>query len=213
MLYIACFDDHGFIDRNELEEVVKGQPLDFVLYGGDHSIGTVELIAEATMGIKKYALRGNHDNDYIELAFSRVGAENLHGKIIETDQGLIIGGFAGSHQYKENRANRTLLSQYESLLIACEMITELQERNVGMDILFSHDQAFIKAYSPSLFFNDGSSHCGLIGNTWLTCFNDIHKGIEPVQHHIHGHLHQNYQTEWPAGQIETCVYGIKLLQL
>ena len=212
---VIC-DDHGIIKEENLDAAVKEKP-DFVVYGGDHSPYTVELVASATMGIPKYALLGNHDGEFVEKAFRKVGAVNLHGQIIKTDQGLILGGMHGSHAYDENHSRRTFLYQDESMKVAKDMIDKLQKLNTGLDIFFSHDKALFKAYNPSLIYNDGRTHCGLLGNTWLVAYHDINnetKSILPVQYFIHGHLHQEYRKEWEqGGQIEECVFGVKVLEL
>ena len=213
---LACFDDHGIVDITELEKGVNQHP-DFVVFGGDHSPYTVKIIAEATMGIKKYALRGNHDGVYIEQAFHEVEAENIHGRIVETAEGLIIGGMHGSHQYREDRSGRTFLFQDESLQIAKTMVSELKKRSKGMDILFSHDKAFYRAYDPEGNYNDGCSHVGLVGNTWLLNFQNASSGIEPVQYFVHGHMHERdpkkAQKRWKDGRGLDCVYGVKILDL
>lgn len=213
---LVIYDDHGYIEDDELEAAVKAQP-DFVVYGGDHSPYTVELIAAATMGIPKYALLGNHDGEFVKTAFQKVGAVDLHGQVIKTNQGLIIGGMHGSHAYTEDRSRRTLLHQDESMEVAKAMLDRLQELDTGLDILFTHDQALIKAYDPSLIYNDGCSHCGLLGNTWLAVYHDIYnetKPILPVQYFIHGHLHQEYRKVWEhGGQVEECVFGVKVVEL
>ena len=213
---LVIYDDHGYIEEEDLKKAVKEKP-DFVVFGGDHGLYTLELVASATMGIPKYALLGNHDGEFVEKAFRKVGAVNLHGEVIKTDQGLIIGGMHGSHTYNEDRSRRTLLYQEESMKVAKGMIDRLQDLNTGLAILFSHDKALFKAYNPSLTYNDGCSHCGLLGNTWLVSYHDIYnetKKILPVQYFIHGHLHQEYRKTWAqGGQIEECVYGVRVLEL
>lgn len=209
---LAVFDDHGFIRRSDLEKGIQAKP-DFVVFGGDHSRYTVELVAQAATGIRKYALRGNHDNDYIEQTFKRVGAVNIHGKILETSEGLVIGGMQGSHIYRENRKGRTFLTHYESMQVAKSMIYELKNRQTGMNILFSHDKAFTKTYDPTFVYNDGCSHVGLIGNTWLVSYNDYRKGVLPTGCFIHGHLHQKDKKEWNSAQIERNVYGLLLVEM
>ena len=209
---LAVFDDHGFVKLSDLEKEIQAG-IDFVVFGGDHSLQTIQVVSEATMGIRKYALRGNHDSEYIDMMFKKINAENIHGRVLKTPEGLIIAGMRGSHIYTENRRNRTLLTHHESMVIADSMIRELTRLGRGMDIFFAHDQAFTKTYDPALIYNDGCSHVGLLGNTYLAYYRDDSAGIDPVKYFVHGHLHQKSVRMWLSGQIEMNVYGVQTLSL
>lgn len=159
--------------------------IDVCILLGDHSAQDIECILKFIPKEKIYGLLGNHDT-HNDLEFYNI--KNIHATTIEI-KGVKIAGFQGCIKYKEN-SKAPLYSQEESL--------EISNNFSEVDILVSHDTYFT---SPS----NSPAHDGLQGITKA-----IYSCKIPI--HIHGHLHEEAQTQLLNDTTSYSVYGCKLLK-
>ena len=183
---IVIADTHNSLDENELVNTLSLHPdYDLCLLLGDHSNQDVEKVLKHINKDKIYALRGNHDNDYIKY----YSLNNLNGNFVEIN-GVKILGIEGSFKYKP--IDFPSFTQEESIMF-------LKDR-VRADILVSHDSPF-----DDTKMND-PAHQGLFGITYYLFKNK-------VKYNIHGHIHENYKKKLINGTTEISMFNIDYIEL
>jgi Icc-related predicted phosphoesterase len=153
--------------------------VDMIISCGDLPYYYLEYILDM-LNVPMFFVHGNHD-PVVEIGShgSRShpwGAENLHGRLVNQDEILLLG-FEGSIRYSKARYQYT---QSEMWLIVMRMVPRLVRnrlvRGRYLDILVTH--------SPALGFGvpDDPAHQGFAAFRWLL------KVFKP-RYHLHGHVH------------------------
>lgn len=157
---------------------------DLILMAGDISEAYFPHIHELSRGVPLLAVLGNHDYPGVLSRHSYI--TNIHGKTVKAGT-ITVAGIEGSNKYKE--VNFPSLTQPESMVVAYGL--------KNADILLSHTSPF------GIHEKNCDTHCGLLG------INEYLEREEP-RFHIHGHQHENIQTQY--GETLICgVYGISLI--
>ena len=174
-------DTHGTLHEDEFSSYVASNNYDLCIMLGDHYNRDIDIIVRYIDRSKLYGLMGNHDYNYLD----DYSIPNLNGKIIEKN-GIKILGMEGSFKYKP--VDFPSFTQEESI--------EFLDKYPKVDILVSHDRKFdpTKQRDPA--------HQGLIGITKY-----LYKNKIPI--HIHGHIHDDYESTMLNGTKEYSIFGFK----
>lgn len=174
---LVISDLHGLLKKNFTVSDIDDY---FIL--GDVSSSDLRILDTCIPLEKAYYLHGNHDN-YNQYT----KGTNLHNKYYFHK--VRFAGFEGSIKYKDSSS--PLYTHEESI--------ELLDNQTFVDILFTHDRAFL---------NDNSdyAHCGLLGISKYLCDKKV-----PI--HIHGHTHKNEIEILPNGTKSISIRGIAIVDI
>lgn len=184
-LLIITDTHNSLVYNTSFLESLDMDDIDACILLGDHSWQDIECVLKLIPKEKMFGLLGNHDT-HNDLEFYNI--KNIHATTIEIN-GVKIAGFQGCVKYKEH-SKAPLYSQEESL--------EISNSFNNVDILVSHDTYFTSS-------SDSPAHDGLQGITKA-----IYSCKTPI--HIHGHLHQESETQLLNGTTSYSVYGCKLFK-
>ena len=182
---IIISDTHGRLREDEFKKFMINNNYDLCIMLGDHHDNDIQIIKKYIDNNKLVGLLGNHDYNYL----NNNGIPDINGKIV-TINGVTILGMQGSYKYKP--VDFPSFTQEESVTFL--------ENMPKVDILVSHD----RRYDPNNQMND--AHQGLKGITRYLFKNK-------VPYHIHGHIHENFETTMINGTKEISVFEYKKISL
>jgi len=185
---LVLSDTHGYLafgDNRFPNYLDTVGAFDLCILLGDIHPAEMPKILDCVPRERIVGIKGNHDPFSL---YSDFGVRDISGEVFEY-KGVRFAGIDGSFRYKnEPFPSHT---QYESLAIA--------HRLPEADVLLTHD-VMLSA------FDRDPAHSGLIGITHYIYRN-------PVQWHLHGHIHQSYQRPYENGTIEKSVYQCEYFEI
>ncbi len=185
-MLILAIADHK--PEESIKDILRRQPVDLICTLGDLTYFSIKELAEIK-DIPKIGVYGNHcSGNY----FDSLGITNLHLKTLSY-QGLVFGGFEGSHRYKNSGG--IMYSQEE----AEAMLKDFP----AVDVMIAH--------SPPWGINDEPDdpvHQG---------FKALRKYLEEKKprYFLHGHTaptKENLVTKYQNTEI-IYVFGAKIIEL
>lgn len=235
MIALMIADTHGNLSSQELDDVLGGRTPDVVVLLGDHSAEDIQIIHNAplTRGAKKIGVVGNHDAKNLLVDN---GIEDIHLKTVEIN-GVVIGGFGGSHKYKDDSDYYMLHTHEQSQTLLANM--------PPVDILICHDMPYCD-YQPSEEMQEKLRYklqtkgikgalLRLFGKEKIDIsrylVDDAHCGLKGIKDYInekhpeklfYGHYH--VRTSYGVGRIlpedktsritkVRCIYGLELVEI